>query len=226
VLARLRVVIPDRAGALGVLTSAVGSTGAGVVGVRVLGTEAGRATDDLLVEVRGTAHLQRLAHRLAGTAGVVVEGVRAPARLSDGSAELGLATQVLERPAHAARTLVDGAPAALDVDWAAVVHLDRHGCAVGVEAVSEPGPGAGAVRTSAPARVGTTPLPRPDGSGPCAGAALLPAGRHPVGVLLVREHGLGLHRAELWRLGALADVVAGALSRQLPGTAAAAGAPA
>lgn len=213
-LARLRVVVPDRTGSLGVLTSAVGSTGADVVGVSVLGTEAGRATDDLLVEVRDAAHLARLEHRLAGTAGVVVDGVRAPARLADGSAELGLAAQVLARPEHAARTLVDGAPAALDVDWAAVVRLDRHGCAVGVEAVTEPGPGPDAARTTAPARVGATPLPRPDGSGPCAGAALLPAGRRPLGVLLVRERGLGLHRTELWRLGALADVVAVALDRQ------------
>ncbi|MEJ5943921.1 hypothetical protein WDZ17_01250 [Pseudokineococcus basanitobsidens] len=214
-LARLRVVVPDRTGSLGVLSSAVGATGADVVGVRVLGSEAGRAVDDVLVDVRDEAHLSRLESRLAATAGVVVEGVRAPAHAADGHPELGLAAQVVSRPAHAARTLVDGAPAALDVDWAAVVHLDRHGCALEAVAVTEPGPGADAVRPGAPARVATQPLPRPDGSGHCAGAALLRAGRHPVGVLLVREHGLGLHRAELWRLGALVDVVATALARQL-----------
>ncbi|MEJ5914330.1 hypothetical protein [Pseudokineococcus sp. 1T1Z-3] len=215
VLARLRVVVPDRTGSLGVLASAVGALRADVVGLRVLGAEAGRATDDLLVEVRDAAHLARLEQRLAATVGTEVEGVRAPARPADGHAELGLAAQVTARPGHAARTLVDGAPAALDVDWAAVVRLDRHGVGVEVEAVTEPGPGGRLVLPTSPARVTPLPLPLPDGSGPCAGAALLPAGRHPVGVLLVREHGLGLHRAELWRLGALVDLLAPALARQL-----------
>ncbi|WP_298802429.1 hypothetical protein [uncultured Pseudokineococcus sp.] len=216
-LARVRVVVPDRTGSLGVLTSAVGATGADVAGLRVLGSEAGRATDDLLVEVRDEDHLGRLERRLAGTTGVEVTGVRAPALPADGSPELGLVAQVLARPEHAARTLVDGAPAALDVDWAAVVRLDRHGCADGVVAVTDPGPGEEAVRPSAPARVAATTLPRPDGSGTCAGAALLPAGRRRVGVLLVRERGLGLHRSELWRLGALADVLAGPLGRHAEG---------
>jgi len=49
----------------------------------------------------------------------------------------------------------------------------------------------------------------PDGADvrPATGAALVPLGGSPLGLLLVRDAGLGFHRSELWRLAQLGSVV-------------------
>lgn len=210
-LARLRIVVPDRPGSLGQLATVIGAENADVSGLRVLESEAGRATDDVVVDVRDDDHLDRVRRRLAATPGIDVLGHRAPVPELTGHAELELVGQVLARPSRGTQTLVDGAPKAFDVDWAAVVALDEHGYVQAVTAMSVPGPGEDAVQLPGPVRLAVVPMTKVDGDGAHEGTALVPLGDRPLGLVLVRECGLGFHTGELWRLSALAGIVATAL---------------
>src|SRR5689334_11499629 len=67
----LRVVLPDRPGALGAVATALGVAGADILSVDVIEREPGRATDDLVVELPPG----RLADSLV-TAASSVEGVQ------------------------------------------------------------------------------------------------------------------------------------------------------
>ena len=89
--------------------------------VEVLSAENGRAVDDVHVRVHDTAHLDRLTLGLQGTPGVVVEGVLQSPPPVTGHAELELVARLVQQPARALHTLVDGVPAAIGADWAAVL---------------------------------------------------------------------------------------------------------
>ena len=140
VLARIRVRVPDRPGSLGRVASAIGAASGDIAGVDVLDSEAGQALDDVVVRVRDAAHVRRVLDGLALVPGVSVEGVHSPEPPATGHADLQLVAQVLARPARALQTLVDGAPAALGVDWAAIVQDPGDGPAAPVLSVSTGAP--------------------------------------------------------------------------------------
>jgi len=208
VLARIRVRVPDRPGSLGRVASAIGTASGDIAGVDVLHSEAGQALDDVVVRVRDTPHLQRVLDGLALVPGVSVEGVHSPEPPGAAHADLQLVAQVLARPERALQTLVDGAPAALGVDWAAIVQDPGDGPAAPVLSAS----------TGAPEQLPAVPgafrlrplaLQLPDGS--TQQAALVPLDGCPLGLLVVRA-GLAVHTSELWRLGHLAAVVGPSLA--------------
>lgn len=211
-LARIRVRVPDRPGSLGRVASAIGTASGDIAGVEVLDSEAGQALDDVVVRVRDTPHLQRVLDALALVPGVSVEGVHSPEPPSAAHADLQLVAQVLARPARALQTLVDGAPAALGVDWAAIVQDPGDGPVAPVLSLS----------TGAPERLPGVPgafrlrpltLELPDGS--TQQAALVPLDGCPLGLLVARA-GLAVHTSELWRLGQLAAVVGPSLAVASP----------
>src|SRR5664279_589072 len=76
VLARLRISVPDRPGSLGRVTSAIGAAGGDIAKVDVLESESGRALDDVFVQVRDLAHLDRLSRTLQSLTGVTIHGVQ------------------------------------------------------------------------------------------------------------------------------------------------------
>lgn len=207
VLARLRISVPDRPGSLGRLTSAIGSAGGDIAKVDVLESESGRALDDVFVQVRDAAHLQRLSHALGALAGVTIHGVQHPAPPATGHTELELVQQVLAYPARALQTLVDGAPGALGADWAALIKFGPEGHQTAILAVSPHGPEPTTITVAAPLRLAAVRLPRADDGDPYAGAALIPLASTEVGLLLVRETGVDFHRSELWRFGPLGAIV-------------------
>jgi hypothetical protein len=213
VLARIRLRVPDRPGALGRVASAIGAASGDIAAVDVLQSEAGQALDDVVVRVRDAAHLQRVLDTLATLPGVGVDGVHSPEPPPAGHADLQLVAQVLARPERALQTLVDGAPAALGVDWAGLVE-DPGDAPVG-QPVS--------VSTAAPfvlpavggpftLRPLTVELP----GGERHQGALVPIEGCPVGLLVARAGGLVVHRSELWRLGQLAAVVGPCLTVTAP----------
>lgn len=206
-LARLRISVPDRPGSLGRVTSAIGSAGGDIAKVDVLESEAGRALDDVFVQVRDTAHLDRLARTVGLLAGVVIHGVQHPAPPATGHTELELVQQVLSQPERSLRTLVDGAPGALGADWAAIVEYGPDGEPVAVLAVSPRGPETGGIAVAAPLRLGAVRVPNPASGEPYSGAAMIPLTGTTVGLLLVRESGVDFHRSELWRFGPLGAIV-------------------
>ena len=126
--------------------------------------------------------------------------------------------QALANPDRALHTLVDGAPAAVGADWAALLEFGPDGGQSGVLAVSLGGPAPEAVAVRAPLRLATVRLGARSG-GEAPPAALVPLGP-TLGLVLVREGGVGFHGSELWRLGALGSIVGEAVRGRTPPEAA------
>jgi len=199
-LARMRISVPDRPGSLGRLASAIGTAGADIVAVDVLESESGRALDDVTVQVNDVQHLDTLTAIIGALAGMQVVGVWQPVPPVSGHADLQLIEQVFAQPDQAWRTLVHGAPAALGVDWAALVGYDLDGAFNGVLIAGDQAPVHG-LTLSTPLRLTTVVLPD------ATGAVLIPLGDSGSGLLLVRCSGPEFHPGELWRLGQLGHIL-------------------
>jgi hypothetical protein len=202
-LALVRISVPDRPGVLGEVATRVGAAAADIVQVQVLESESGRALDDLHLQVRDAAHLQRVEHQLAALPGVQVIGVRDEPAPTTGHGELELARRMVAAPARALSTLVDGVAASTGSDWAAAVHYDEYERVDRVVATSPACPGPEHVTIEVPLRLTVI-------GGSHAGMALIPLTGTRLGLVVVRESGPPYHYAELWRLeqlGALAGHV-------------------
>jgi hypothetical protein len=216
-LARIRLRVPDRPGSLGRVASCIGAASGDIAGVDVLGSEAGQALDDVIVHVRDVEHLDAVLATLAGVPGVGVVGVHHPAPPVAGHADLQLVAQVLARPGRSLQTLVDGAPAALGVDWAAIVHSEVGSGprdALDVVATGAEAPAALPGLLTGPFRLRTFRLGLADS--PPHVVALVPLEGCPLGLLLGRAGGLEFHSRELWRLGQLGAVVGPCLAVSAP----------
>lgn len=210
-LVRIRVSVPDRPGSLGIVTSTLGRAGADVKKVDVLDAESGRATDDISIDVRDAAHLDRVRQGLSGLPGIEVEGLLFPAPPVAGHAELELVRAALRDAASAVQTLVDGAPTAVGASWAAVLEFDERGPALGVVASSTGYPGEQAAPVVAPLRLGPIRINDAVTGMPFGGAALVPLAGTLLGLVLARPDGPPFHRSELWRLGEIGRIVGAVL---------------
>jgi len=124
----LRVWLPDRPGALGAVASRIGAVGADVVGIEILERGAGRAIDELFIELPDPTRVRLLLNEVAQVDGVDVEDVH---ELVDGAPDREL--DALEAAAAlAAEPTADGLLTALTTrarrsfaaDWAAVVDVE------------------------------------------------------------------------------------------------------
>lgn len=211
-LVRLRLAVPDRPGSLGRVATALGAAAADIVRVDVLDSESGRAVDDVLVEVRDLAHLQRVREQLGAVQGVEVVGTQHPAPPSGGHAELELVDHLVTAPASALQILVDGVPAAAGADWAVVLRYGAGGHPEGVVAASTGAPAPETIDHALPLRLTALTLPPGDG-GPAPAAAVVPLGTGELALLVVRTGGLAFHRSELWRLGQLGEIAGTVVGR-------------
>ncbi|MBP6730312.1 MAG: ACT domain-containing protein [Microthrixaceae bacterium] len=121
----VRVWLPDRPGALGAVASRIGAVHADVVGIDILERGAGRAVDELTIDIADARHVDLLVQEIAQVDGVDVEHVR-PARssFSDRAGEsLELAASIMEAASTKAAldVLVVGVRDLFDADWAAVI---------------------------------------------------------------------------------------------------------
>ena len=123
----VRLWVPDRPGALGQVASRIGAVRGDVVGIDILERGAGRAIDELVIELPDAALLDLLVNEVSQVDGVDVEHVRplgnavpdprvdaletAAVIIDQGTVE-GLYT-----------ALVDNAQHDFDADWAAIVDL-------------------------------------------------------------------------------------------------------
>ncbi|HEY6532669.1 MAG TPA: hypothetical protein VIY72_10205 [Acidimicrobiales bacterium] len=126
----LRVWMPDRPGALGALASRIGAVGGDVVGIDILERGAGRAVDELVVELPGgdASLVELLMSEIHQVDGVDVEDIRPAAdalhdprldALETAAVLVGAPTPdsaIAELCAHAVRTV--------GASWGAVVDLD------------------------------------------------------------------------------------------------------
>jgi hypothetical protein len=131
-----------------------------------------------------------------------------------GHADLQLVAQVLAQPGRSLQTLVDGAPGALGVDWAAIVHAEIGRDELDVVATSAGSPTDLAGTLVGPFRLRAFRLEL--GGGPPHVVALVPLEGCPLGLLLGRASGLEFHSRELWRLGQLGAVVGPCLAVSAP----------
>jgi hypothetical protein len=125
----VRVWIPDRPGALGAVASRIGAVRGDVVGIDILERGAGRAIDELVVELPDAGLVSLLLAEIDQVDGVDVEDVRpAPAELVDPRLDALETAAVLVGAATYAEllaSLVAHARRDFGAEWAVVVDLDE-----------------------------------------------------------------------------------------------------
>lgn len=125
----LRVWLPDRPGALGAVASRVGAVRGDVVGIEIIDRGAGRAVDELTVDLPDEELLDLLVNEIHHVDGVDVEDVRELGGPQEDLAVLALemAAQVATAEPGPARAdaMVGSALRLLHADWAALADLDR-----------------------------------------------------------------------------------------------------
>jgi hypothetical protein len=117
VLYTVRVEIPDRRGSLARVAARIAHAGGDILGVEVLGTEAGRAVDEFSVELP-ERRVGALVDVLGTVGGVEVLAIRRSAAAPGTPLETQLLMQIAQQPHRTVRLFVDNAPALLAADWA------------------------------------------------------------------------------------------------------------
>lgn len=121
----VRVWLPDRPGALGAVASRIGAVRGDLVGVDILERGAGRAIDELVVELPHENLLELMVSEVNEVDGVDVEDVRqVPGAPVDPRLDaLETAAYLVERqePAELLNALVSHAARDFEADWAAVI---------------------------------------------------------------------------------------------------------
>lgn len=123
----VRVWLPDRPGALGAVASRIGAVRGDVVGIEILERGAGRAIDELVVELPDATLLGLLVNEVAEVDGVDVEDVRAAPDRVDGRVDaVDRAAVLVAAPTFRAvlDQLATGAQRGFEAEWAAVVDVD------------------------------------------------------------------------------------------------------
>jgi hypothetical protein len=121
----IRVVLPDRPGALGAVASALGHAGADILSVDIVERSAGQATDDLVVELPRDKLPDSLVTAAASVPGVRVESIRPYAGVIDPFRELELLEKLAITPdGHG--VLADGVCRLFRAGWALVLQAPEH----------------------------------------------------------------------------------------------------
>lgn len=125
----LRVVLPDRPGALGAVASALGTVGADILSVDVIERSPGSAVDDFVVELPADKLPDTLVSAATSVAGVSVESIRPYAGLIDAHRELALLEALAHDPGSSLPLLADGVARVFRAGWALVLAPpeDGHG---------------------------------------------------------------------------------------------------
>jgi len=117
----MRVVLPDRPGALGAVATALGAVGGDILSLDVIERGPGQATDDIVVELPPDKLADSLVTAAATVPGVQVESIRPYAGQIDPHRELELLEALAERPANPQDVLADGVTRIFRAGWALVL---------------------------------------------------------------------------------------------------------
>jgi len=123
----VRMWVPDRPGALGAVASRIGAVRGDVVGIEILERGAGRAVDELVVQLPDASLLGLLINEITEVDGVDVEDVRPSPDLPDARLDALDSAAVLVGAVSTAellRGLVVCAHRVFESDWAAAVHVE------------------------------------------------------------------------------------------------------
>lgn len=125
----LRIVLPDRPGALGAVATALGAVGADILSVDVIERSPGSATDDLVVELPPDKLADSLVSAARTVAGVSVESIRPYAGQIDAHRELELLDKLATGAGAPLAALTDGVTRIFRAGWALVLDAPRGGLA-------------------------------------------------------------------------------------------------
>jgi hypothetical protein len=200
----VRVWVPDRPGALGSVASRIGAVRGDLVGIDILERGAGRAIDELVVELPSDSLVGLLVSEVSEVDGVDVEDVRrvndalADPRLDALETAASLVSQIAVEPLL--RSLAHSSVRDFQSDWASIVEPDLPDHVVSV-GPAPPGPWLRAFLAGSRASV----APRPGGSAPddVAWADMDAAGL----VLILGRQGRPFRVRERRQLTALARIV-------------------
>ncbi|MDT5176838.1 MAG: hypothetical protein QOJ95_1036 [Mycobacterium sp.] len=121
----LRVQLEDRPGSLGSLAVALGSVGADILSLDVVERTAGKAVDDLVVDLPPGAMPDMLITAAEKLSGVYVDSIRPHTGLLEAHRELELIDHIAaaDRKQEKLQVLADEAPKVLRVGWCMVLRL-------------------------------------------------------------------------------------------------------
>jgi hypothetical protein len=117
----LRLVLPDRPGALGAVATALGVVGADILSVDVIERSPDSAVDDFVVELPPDKLADSLVSAAATVPGVQVESIRPYAGQIDPHRELELLDAIGSDPDSSMRLLADGVTRVFRAGWALVL---------------------------------------------------------------------------------------------------------
>lgn len=117
----LRVVLPDRPGALGAVATALGHVGADILSLDVIERSPGSATDDIVVELPPDKLADSIVSAAASVEGVRVESIRPYAGQIDAHRELELLDSLATLPGESLRVLAEGVARVFRAAWALVL---------------------------------------------------------------------------------------------------------
>lgn len=124
----VRIWLPDRPGALGQVASRIGAVGGDLVGIDILERGAGRAIDELLVELSDASILDLLTRELREVDGVDVEDIRPVGDEARDQRQDALETAIALVEARAVDQLLialaNRASRGFEAEWAAVISFD------------------------------------------------------------------------------------------------------
>ncbi len=119
----IRVWLPDRPGALGSVASRVGAVKADVIGIDIIERGAGRAIDELVIDLPDERLVDLLLAEIGQVEGVDVENIRplSGPPPDPAVAALDVARRVRDAGSDTLQAVVEGAVHLLGADWAALV---------------------------------------------------------------------------------------------------------
>ena len=117
----LRILLPDRPGALGALATALGKVGADILSLDVIERGSGHAVDDLVIDLPADKLADSLVTAASTVAGVQVESIRPYAGQIDPHRELELLDNLAARPAESLSLLAEGVARVFRAGWALVL---------------------------------------------------------------------------------------------------------
>lgn len=117
----LRIVLPDRPGALGAVATALGKVGADILSLDVIERGIGHAVDDLVIDLPPDKLADSLVTAAATVPGVQVESIRPYAGQIDPHRELELLDNLADRPSESLVLLAEGVARVFRAGWALVL---------------------------------------------------------------------------------------------------------
>ncbi|MCW2539143.1 MAG: hypothetical protein JWN95_868 [Frankiales bacterium] len=117
----MRIVLPDRPGALGAVATALGAAGADILSVDIVERSISTATDDLIIELPSDRLPDSLVSAASSVDGVRVESIRQYASVIDPFRELELLEKLATSYEDGPTILADGVCRLFRAGWALVI---------------------------------------------------------------------------------------------------------